>query len=291
MIERLCIIGVGLIGGSLALALKEAGYCRTVIGIGRSDENLQLALKKGVIDVASHDFSAVKGAGMVVLATPVGSTEKVCREIAGYLDKAAIFTDVGSVKKAVVNQVESAFGELPPNFVPGHPIAGNENSGAGAAINDLFTGRRVLLTPAEETSENAVDKVQKMWQATGAIVETMSIEQHDRVLAATSHLPHMLAFGLVDSLAQQEESEEIFRYAAGGFRDFTRIASSDPVMWRDICLYNREALLGAMDNYQNDLAELRLAIEASDATALKSIFSRAKSARDQFVSGENSSDE
>jgi prephenate dehydrogenase len=287
VIERLCIIGVGLIGGSLALALKQAGYCRTVIGIGRSTENLELALQKKVIDEASHDFSAVKGADLVVVATPVGSTEKVCREIAQYLDKSAVFTDVGSVKKAVVKQVASAFGELPPNFVPGHPIAGNENSGAGAAINDLFTDRRVLLTPTEETSEDAVAKVRSMWQAAGALVETMSIEQHDRVLAATSHLPHMLAFGLVDSLAQQEESEEIFRYAAGGFRDFTRIASSDPVMWRDICLYNREALLGAMDNYQNDLAELRLAIEASDATALQSIFLRAKTARDQFVSGEN----
>ncbi len=291
MIERLCIIGVGLIGGSLALALKKSGFCQTVIGIGRSAENLELALQKKVIDVASHDFSAVKGADIVVLATPVGSTEKVCREIAGYLDESAVFTDVGSVKKAIVKQVESAFGKLPPNFVPGHPIAGNENSGAGAAIHDLFTGRRVLLTPAESTSEDALEKVRAMWQAAGALVETMSIEQHDRVLAATSHLPHMLAFGLVDSLARQEESEEIFRYAAGGFRDFTRIASSDPVMWRDICLYNREALLGAMDNYQNDLAELRSAIEASDAAALRSIFSRAKAARDQFVGGANGDDE
>ncbi len=291
MIERLCIIGVGLIGGSLALALKKAGFCQTVMGIGRSANNLELALERKVIDVASHDFSTVQGADMVVLATPVGSTEKVCREIADYLDESAVFTDVGSVKKAIVKQVASAFGELPPNFVPGHPIAGNENSGAGAAIDDLFTGRRVLLTPAESTSEDALDKVRAMWQATGALVETMSIDQHDRVLAVTSHLPHMLAFGLVDSLARQEESEEIFRYAAGGFRDFTRIASSDPVMWRDICLYNREALLGAMDNYQNDLAELRSAIEASDAAALQSIFFRAKAARDQFVNGENGDDE
>ena len=180
MIERLCIIGVGLIGGSLALALKKAGFCQTVIGIGRSAKNLELALEKKVIDVASHDFSAVKEADMVVLATPVGSTEKVCREIVGYLAESAVFTDVGSVKKAIVKQVESAFGKLPPNFVPGHPIAGNENSGAGAAIHDLFTGRRVLLTPAESTSEDALDKVRAMWQATGALVETMSIEHHDR---------------------------------------------------------------------------------------------------------------
>ena len=291
MIERLCIIGVGLIGGSLALALKEAGYCRTVIGIGRSAKNLELALKKGVIDEASHDLSTVKGADMLVVATPVGATEKVCRDIAGYLDKSAIFTDVGSVKKAVVKQVASAFGELPSNFVPGHPIAGNENSGAGAAIKDLFVDRRVLLTPTADTSKDALNKVREMWRTAGALVETMSIEQHDRVLAVTSHLPHMLAFGLVDSLARQEESEEIFRYAAGGFRDFTRIASSDPVMWRDICLYNREALLDAMDNYKNDLAQLRLAIEASDATALQSIFSRAKTLRDQFVSGKMTHDE
>lgn len=285
MIDRLCIIGIGLIGGSLALALKKAGYCGTVIGIGRSAKNLELALNKGIIDAASHDLSAVQGADVVVLATPVGATERVCREIVAYLDAAAILTDVGSVKKAVVKQVQQAFGELPANFVPGHPIAGNENSGAAAASSDLFVDRRVLLTPAGVTSEDALDKVQAMWQAAGAQVETMSIEQHDRVLAASSHLPHMLAFGLVDSLARQDESEEIFRYAAGGFRDFTRIASSDPVMWRDICLYNREALLNAMDSYQSDLAELRKAIEASDAAALQSVFSRAKAARDRFVSG------
>lgn len=290
MIERLCIIGVGLIGGSLALALKKAGYCRTVIGIGRRAENLELALKKKIINEASHDFSVVKGADVVVLATPVGSIEKVCREIAAYLDPSAVLTDVGSVKKAVVRQVQSAFGRLPPNFVPGHPIAGNENSGAGAAISRLFAHRRVLLTPAKTTSKDALDRVREMWQAAGALVEILSIEQHDRVLAMSSHLPHMLAFGLVDSLARQEESEKFFRYAAGGFRDFTRIASSDPVMWRDICLYNREALLNAMDSYQNDLAELRLAIETGDAAALQSVFSRAKAARDHFVAGVNGND-
>lgn len=290
MIERLCIIGVGLIGGSLALALKKSGYCRTVIGIGRSAANLELALQRGVVDEVSHDLSAVKGADMVVMATPVGSTENVCRQIVGHLHEEAILTDVGSVKKAVVTQVENVFGGPVPNFVPGHPIAGNENSGAGAAVSDLFAGRRVLLTPTVATSGDAIGKVRAMWQVAGANVETMPIEHHDRVLAASSHLPHILAFGLVDSLARQEESAEIFRYAAGGFRDFTRIASSDPVMWRDICLYNREALLEAMDNYRDDLAGLRLAIEGGDAVALQSVFARAKAARDRFI-GEEGADE
>jgi prephenate dehydrogenase len=290
VITRLCIIGVGLIGGSLALALKKAGYCRTVVGIGRSAENLELALKKGIIDEASHDYSAVQDADMVVLATPVGATEKICRELVGYLGEAAILTDAGSVKRAVVEQVRQAFGELPINFVPGHPIAGNENSGADAAIDDLFRACRVLLTPTETTSENALEAVRAMWQATGALVETMSIDHHDRVLAATSHLPHMLAFSLVGSLARQEESEDIFRYAAGGFRDFTRIASSDPVMWRDICLYNRGALLKALDQYQNDLTELRQVIDVRDADALQASFSYAKTARDRFVRGEIVSD-
>jgi prephenate dehydrogenase len=290
VIARLCIVGVGLIGGSLALALKKAGYCRTVVGIGRSAENLDLALEKRIIDEASHDYSAVQGADMVVLATPVGATEKVCRELADSLDEAAILTDAGSVKRAVVEQVRQAFGKLPINFVPGHPIAGNENSGAGAAIENLFRTRRVLLTPTETTSGSALEAVGAMWQATGALVETMSIEHHDRVLAVTSHLPHILAFSLVGSLARQEESEDIFRYAAGGFRDFTRIASSDPVMWRDICLYNREALLKALDKYQNDLTELRQAIDVRDADALQASFSHAKAARDRLVSGEIISD-
>lgn len=284
MIERLCIVGVGLIGGSLALALKQAGYCREVVGVGRSQANLDLALQLGVIDRATTDAAeGVANADMVMLSVPVGSTETVCRQIAKSLPETAILTDAGSVKGSVVEQVEKAFdGQLPANFVPGHPIAGTEKSGAGAAFPELYQNRRVLLTPLEQTSVAATEKVQAMWETAGAIVEILGVEHHDRVLAATSHLPHMLAFGLVDSLAKQEKSEEIFRYAAGGFRDFTRIASSDPTMWRDICIHNRDSILNALKAYEQDLSEIHDAILSSDEERLQTIFARAKHARDNL---------
>lgn len=282
-IDRLCIIGVGLIGGSLALALKQAGVVGSVVGVGRSLPNLQDAERLGVIDEFTHDPAiGVKGADMVVLAVPVGTIAEVCTLIRDHLEPAAVLTDVGSVKADVVAQVAAAFGELPENFVPGHPVAGTEQSGAAAAFPELYQDRRVLLTPVSHTSEAAVEKVRKMWEAAGALVECMDVEHHDTVLAATSHLPHMLAFGLVDSLARMDDSVEIFRYAAGGFRDFTRIASSDPVMWRDICLHNGPALLAAMSRFEAELAELREAISEGDAEHLTTIFSRAKAARDRF---------
>ena len=282
-INRLCIIGVGLIGGSLALALKQAGVVGSVVGVGRSLPNLQDAERLGVIDEFTHDLAVgVKGADMVVLAVPVGTINEVCTRIRGHLEPNAVLTDVGSVKADVIAQVAAAFGLIPANFVPGHPVAGTEQSGAAAAFPDLYRDRRVLLTPVEQTSDVAVEKVRTMWEATGASVECMGVEHHDAVLAATSHLPHMLAFGLVDSLARMDDSAEIFRYAAGGFRDFTRIASSDPVMWRDICLHNRPALLAAMSRFEVELAELREAIGEGDAERLTTIFSRAKAARDRF---------
>ncbi len=283
-IARLCIIGVGLIGGSLALALRQAGAVGSVIGVGRSAANLEEAVRLGIIDSYSHDAAtAVESADMVVLAVPVGSIRPVCEQIRDHLRADAILTDVGSVKADVVAQVRAGFGELPARFVPGHPIAGTEKSGAAAAFPELYRGRRVLLTPLEETSSEALTKVRRMWETAGAEVETMTVEHHDTVLAATSHLPHMLAFGLVDSLARQQDSDEIFRYAAGGFRDFTRIASSDPVMWRDICMHNRSALLDAMSRFEEEMAELRDAIEQGDSDRLVDIFSRAKAARDRFV--------
>ncbi len=282
-INRLCIIGVGLIGGSLALALKQAGAVGSVIGVGRGLANLQAAVRLGVIDEFSHEPAiGVRGADMVVLAVPVGTTAQVCEQIRDHLSPSAVLTDVGSVKGEVVAQVKSAFGEIPANFVPGHPIAGTEKSGAAAAFAELYRDRKVLLTPLTETSEAALKQVEQMWQAAGAVVETMEVEHHDAVLAVTSHLPHMLAFGLVDSLARMEASDEIFRYAAGGFRDFTRIASSDPVMWRDICIHNKRALLAAMERFESELAELREAIAGGDADRLTTIFSRAKAARDRF---------
>ncbi|MGV6860032.1 MAG: prephenate dehydrogenase [bacterium] len=289
MINRLCIVGVGLIGGSLALALRRAGYVGTVVGVGRSQSNLNDAVNLGVIDKAYQDLEqGVAGADMVVLAVPVGATQRVCEVLKEALSPTAILTDAGSVKGEVIRQVEAAFGELPACFVPGHPIAGTENSGAAAAFDSLYSGRRVLLTPTSVSSPKAVAAVKGMWEMAGAEVECMDPGQHDKVLALTSHLPHMLAFGLVDSLARQEESQRIFRYAAGGFRDFTRIAGSDPAMWRDICLTNKEALLEAMDVYQADLATLRSAIEEGDAEALQAIFTRAREARYQFSQQVNS---
>lgn len=283
-ITRLCIIGVGLIGGSLALALRQAGAVGSVIGVGRSAANLEEAVRLGIIDSFSHDVAtAVESADMVVLAVPVGSIRRVCEQIRDHLPDDVILTDVGSVKADVVEQVRTGFGALPERFVPGHPIAGTERSGAAAAFPELYHGRRVLLTPLDETSPEAVAKVRRMWETAGAEVETMDVEHHDSVLAATSHLPHMLAFGLVDSLARLQDSDEIFRYAAGGFRDFTRIASSDPVMWRDICMHNGPALLDAMSRFEEEMAELRDAIERGDSDSLVAIFSRAKAARDRFV--------
>ena len=284
MIERLCIIGVGLIGGSLALALREAGYVKHITGCGRSQANLDVALKLNIIDSATTDpAKAVEGADVVLLAVPVGHVGELCKTIRPHLEKNAVLTDVGSVKTDVVQQVEEAFGEIPENFVPGHPIAGTERSGAEAAFADLYRNRKVLLTPLTQTSTSAVKQIQEMWEAAGAEVEQMSVRHHDEILAASSHLPHMLAFGLVDSLARQKDYEEIFRYAAGGFRDFTRIASSDPVMWRDICIHNRSAILKAMDQYQTDLDVLRQAIDSGDEKALLEIFTRAKTARDKYA--------
>lgn len=284
MIERLCIIGVGLMGGSLALALREAGYVKHVTGCGRSQANLDAALKLKIIDTATTDpAEAVVGADIVLLAVPVGNIGALCKIIRPQLEENTVLTDVGSVKAEVIQQVAEVFGEIPPNYVPGHPITGTEKSGAEAAFSDLYKNSKILLTPLAETSPDAIHLVQMMWEKAGAEVEQVSVAHHDEILAATSHLPHILAFGLVDSLARQSDHEEIFRYAAGGFRDFTRIASSDPVMWRDICIHNRSAILKAMDRYQADLNILRQAIDSGDNKALLEIFTRAKTARDKYA--------
>lgn len=284
MIRRLAILGVGLIGGSLALALRRARHVGEVVGSGRREANLRRAVELGVIDHYSLDpAEAAAGADVVVLAVPLGAMEGLCRRIAPALGPETILTDVGSAKRAVVQAVEVGLGALPVGFVPGHPIAGTEQSGVEAAFADLFYHRRVILTPLPSTALRALGEVREMWEATGAVVEEMDVAHHDHVLAATSHLPHMLAFALVDSLARLEDKHEVFRYAAGGFRDFTRIASSDPVMWRDICLANREALLEMMGRFRDDMDRLAEAIEQGDGDTLLEIFRRAKQARDTFA--------
>lgn len=283
MINRLCIIGVGLIGGSLARALKRAGACVEVVGCGRDEGALRRAVELGVIDRYHSDPAlAVSGADVVVLAVPLGMMESVLRRIAPALSADAVITDVGSAKGSVVAAAQAVFGTVPARFVPGHPIAGTEKSGVEASFAELFQGRRVILTPLSGTDAEAHQIVRRMWEQAGAEVVDMAVEHHDEVLAATSHLPHLLAFALVDTLARMQETAEIFRYAAGGFRDFTRIASSDPKMWRDICLANREAVVAMLDRFSDDLAGLRDAIDVKDSEAIAEVFTRAKTARDRF---------
>jgi prephenate dehydrogenase len=284
MINRLSVIGVGLIGGSLALALKRAGFVKEVVGCSRREPHLQQAVDLGVIEHYEMDMAkAVKGADLVFLSVPLGAMQAVMKAIKPGLAKDTVITDGGSAKGCIVEDARAAFGALPPGLVPGHPIAGTEKSGVEAAFPDLYQDRRVIITPLETSAPEAVAMVQAMWEATGAHVERMNVEHHDEVLAATSHLPHMLAFSLVDSLARMKDNDEIFRYAAGGFRDFTRIASSDPVMWRDICIHNREALVKMMQRYKDDLNEIELAIGEGDGDLLLKIFTRAKESRDRFV--------
>ncbi len=283
MINKLCIIGVGLIGGSLARALREKGYCKNIVGSSRSATHLQKAVDLGVIDSYSTDMQeAAAGADVVIVCVPLGSMELVFSQIKDVITSDTIITDVGSSKQSVVDAAQRAFGEVPANLVPGHPIAGTEKSGVEASFAELFQRRKVIITPLKQNDLKQVEKIEQMWQQTGAEVRQMTVQHHDEVLAATSHLPHVLAFGIVDTLAKMDSQQEIFEYAAGGFRDFTRIASSDPVMWRDICINNRDAVLKVMRNYITDMEAMYDLIDKSDGEAIKSSFEEAKAIRDKF---------
>jgi len=282
-IGKLCIIGVGLIGGSVARALRECNCVDSIVGAGRNEQNLQRAEDLGVIDAYALDLAkAVEGADVVLMAVPLGAMQHVFEQIKPHLAKTTIVTDVGSAKQSVIAAAQQTLNSLSPMFVPGHPIAGTEKSGVEASFAELFQHRRVILTPDSQTDKTALNKVKLLWQACGAQVMEMDARHHDAVLAATSHLPHMLAYALVDTLARMDDSQEIFDYAAGGFRDFTRIASSDPLMWHDICLANREQLVKVMRAYSDDLHRLCDAMEQGDGEFLKSTFTRAKNARDKF---------
>ncbi|MCG6967630.1 MAG: prephenate dehydrogenase/arogenate dehydrogenase family protein [Chromatiaceae bacterium] len=285
-VGRLTVIGVGLIGGSLARALRAAGLVDEIVGCGRGKANLEEAIALGVIDRYTHDVAqAVAGADLVFLAVPLGAMRETFATLRGALPAGALVTDGGSAKGSVVHDCRVAAPELLGRFVPGHPIAGTEKNGVGASFAELYQGRRVILTPLAENDPAAVARVRAIWEACGAEVAEMSVQHHDEVLAATSHLPHMLAFGLVDMLARLKENDEIFRYAAGGFRDFTRIASSNPVMWRDICIANRAALGPMLAAFADEMNELAARISAADGEALLAIFERAKAARDRYVDG------
>jgi prephenate dehydrogenase len=291
-LKTVCIIGVGLIGGSLALALKRAGVVSRVVGYGRNTSSLQQALELGVVDEFSTDLAvAVREADVVVLAVPVGHMESIIAELAGHISANTVITDVGSSKQSIIHAAEQHLGNNITHFVPGHPIAGTEKSGVTAAFAELYQAHKVILTPGNNTSADAIALVESMWQQAGASVVRMEPHHHDEVLAATSHLPHLLAFALVDSLARLHEKSDIFEFAAGGFRDFTRIASSNPEMWHDICMANRDAVLKMLHLFQNDLSRLTLAIEQRDSQTVKDIFNRAKTARDKLCNKFLESDE
>ena len=284
MIDKLVIVGVGLIGGSLSLALKQAGAVGHVVGCGRNQANLEKGVSLGILDSYSETVAeAVADADVVVAAVPLGAMQMVFEQMAPVLDDKTIVTDVGSAKASVVEAAREALGDRFHQFLPGHPIAGTERSGVEAGFATLYQNRRVILTPTNENTAEQTGLIVSMWEACGATVESMTIEHHDRVLAATSHLPHMLAYALVHHLSHLNEHEEIFRYAAGGFRDFTRIASSDPVMWRDVCLANGPALLELISQYQDEMSRIATAIEHGDGEQLSSLFSRAKSERDLLI--------
>lgn len=283
LIDRLVIIGVGLIGGSLALALKKHGVCREIVGCGRDIDSLRKAIRLGVIDRYESDpGTAVLGADCVVLAVPVGAMESVFQEITGQLAPHALVTDVGSTKQNIIEAARKVFGRIPPGFVPGHPIAGTEKSGVEASFAELFQERRVVLTPLPDTDSKALAKVRSMWERTGATVVEMNAARHDEVFAAVSHLPHLAAYALVHSLARLEDSDTVLDFAAGGFRDFTRIAASDPVMWRDICLANGVAITAILEHFADDLRRLTDAIKVADGATLLTTFQRAKTVRERL---------
>lgn len=281
------VLGLGLIGGSLAAALRGNGFCRRCIGWGHREASLQRGVELGIIDSYTLDLEeAVDAADILVIATPTLVAAQMLERILPRLQGRAqppVITDVASVKGNLRRAAEAVWGGMPPRLVLGHPIAGSERSGVDAADAGLFLHHRVILTPVAGNDPLAVELVRAMWASTGAEVVDMEVEEHDRVLAATSHLPHVLAYALVDALARSDASADIFRFAAGGFRDFTRIASSDPVMWRDIAIANRPALLQAIDLFSDHLQQMRAAIEEQDAEMLLATFNRAKDARDAFA--------
>lgn len=286
MFNKLCLIGVGLIGGSIARAARAHGLCKTIVGYGREADrgNLLEARRLGVID----DFflnidAAVQEADCIIIATPVGAIEQVLRELKPYWSEQAVYSDVGSTKGSVITAIEHVFGTIPVNFVPAHPIAGAEQSGVGASMNGLFDNKRLIMTPVDTTDPEASAKIQQFWERLGAIVSVMDVDHHDAVLAATSHLPHLLAFALVDLLGRKDEQEEIFKYAAGGFKDFTRIASSDPTMWLDICLANKHKLIPLLQQLKQELDMMERALEVDDGRRLFQTFTYAGQARQRFL--------
>ncbi|MDR2637498.1 MAG: prephenate dehydrogenase/arogenate dehydrogenase family protein [Zoogloeaceae bacterium] len=284
---KIVIYGIGLIGGSFALALKSAGAAGEVVGFGRHPGRLAEALERGLIDRVGHDPAReIADADLVFVATPVGQMPAIFAQIAPHLSPRTLVTDGGSTKVDVVRAARAAFGEKIGQFVPAHPIAGAERSGAAAAMADLYQGRKVVITPLAENPAERLARIERAWRLCGAEIRALSPEQHDRVFAAVSHLPHLLAFALVRDLAERPDAELFFDFAASGFRDFTRIAASHPEMWRDICLANREALLLEIETYQKQLLDFKTVLEQNDGKALEKRFAVARKARQEWGAGD-----
>ncbi len=286
MFDKLCIIGAGLIGGSVASAARKRRLCAQIVALGRQEdqENLQRAKQLGIVDAFCFDVGkAVQNADYIVIATPVGAIETVLSDLKMHWSATAVYTDTGSTKGSVILAAKKVFGELPANFVPAHPIAGSENSGVDAADADLFQNKRLIITPQPNNSLQALAAVQQFWELLGASVASMQADHHDAVLAATSHIPHILAFCLVEMLGKKDEQIEIFQYAAGGFKDFTRIASSDPTMWRDICLANSEEIIPLLEEMQEQLGGVVRMLENRDSRQLFELFTYANQARQRFL--------
>ncbi|HSQ03509.1 MAG TPA: prephenate dehydrogenase/arogenate dehydrogenase family protein [Burkholderiales bacterium] len=278
------IVGVGLIGGSFALALKKARAVKRIIGVGRTRKNLATALRLGIIDEIARDAGeAVRQADLVLLGVPVGQMGQIMARIAPHLPQRAVITDAGSTKQDVIEQARRFLGEHFKRFVPGHPIAGTENSGAAAAFPGLYTGRKVILTPQPETANAAVRFVREAWRACGAQVVRFSASEHDMILGAVSHLPHVAAYALLGTLARRKDAAKLLGYSGAGLRDTVRIAGSSPEMWRDICIANRDTLLTLLDDYMDELELARAAIESSDGDALAALFERARAARRRWL--------
>ena len=295
MLGKIVVVGVGLIGGSFALALKRAAAVTTVVGLGRGRGNLDAALKLGIVDRAytlgESWREEMADADLVMLATPVGQMPALFAAIAPNLGAATVVTDAGSTKQDVIAAARAHLASALPRFVPGHPIAGTEHSGAAAAFESLFRDKNVLLTPLPETDPSAIERVAKCWTLCGARVGHLAPARHDELFAAVSHLPHALAFALVGELAARPDADEFFRYAAGGFRDFTRLASSDPEMWRDICLANREAVRRELASYRAELERIDRLLAAGDGGALNALFAAARDARRAWLAAHRGSEE
>jgi len=284
MFDKVVIVGVGLIGGSFALGLKAAGAARRIVGLERSGAALERAGQLGIIDEACTDPRlALRGADLVLLAAPVAQTARILESLLPWLEPHTIVTDAGSTKSDVVASARAVLAERIAQFVPGHPIAGRESNGPDAAIPDLYRGKKAVLTPLAENPQAAVDKVAAAWRACGAIIHVLAPEEHDKVFAAVSHLPHLLAYALVDDIANKPHADLLFQYAASGFRDFTRIAGSSPEMWRDISLANRDALLGELDAYLAQLNGLRARLAQADGAALEAVYGNAQRARRAWI--------